>query len=626
MSRSDSAQILIAIRGGVEAARQAAAVAASMDDVGDQTREAGEDALGSAAAFEVLSRELDRTKRKMDLVAVSSEGMSVAVLGLSAHYLPALANYLPTLGTALKKLAINGGIFAGAFAAGAISVVGSIELMGKAIEGRYKATFKTAGTAAYTLAGQLTSLKKVVASVTAPGSDKALGGIAAGLKPLAGLLKSLKPEITPIGAALGNVFRNLGKELAGMQPRLKQILKQVPAAIEAIGKFAGTALALFVRLAEHGIPLVVKGLQFAGKLAGELLGKLTDKRIGSAIKNISLGNVGRPIQQLIGFVQKVGPVFAKVFGAARGYIDQVIDALKPAQPFLQNVIIPLLIGVGKGLQSLIPGIKLIAQAFGLVGKAVKPLRQSFILLGQVIAFVFGGDILKAIGEGAKLIPFAGRIGDAFSLLGRTINGVGRVFGAVLGKIVGELSGVWQTVANLLVKPVSKATVAILGHLGHIVSFVGSLPGKLAKAGANMFHWLTGVVLSPVHSVITLLDSIIKKIGNIISLAGKITSLPGKILSKISGGLLYTGGIVGRQGGGHIKGYAAGGFTSASTVLVGERGPELATLPVGTKVTPNDQTMGLLASRPTVLYDRLDIDGRTLFSVMRRIEADHAGRA
>jgi hypothetical protein len=57
----------------------------------------------------------------------------------------------------------------------------------------------------------------------------------------------------------------------------------------------------------------------------------------------------------------------------------------------------------------------------------------------------------------------------------------------------------------------------------------------------------------------------------------------------------TGGIVGAQAGGIMggRGMASGGLSGFSRVLVGEQGPELVNLPVGSKVTPAGQTRAQL---------------------------------
>lgn len=636
MSRSDSAQILIAIRGGVEAARQAAAVADEMDHLGTQTRQAGEDAAGAAGGFALLGAELDRTKRKMDLARVSSEGMSVAAIGLSLHYLPALAS---TLG----NVAVSGGIVAAAFGAGALALGGTLVGMGKAIEARYKATVNVVGSAANKLHNIITSLSLGASFATAPGADAALGGIAAGLAPLRGVLKTLTPQITAIGRAMGSAFKGLGKQLASEAPQIQQMLKRVPAAVKALGGFAGNVLKLFIRLGTAGLPLVVKALRFAAKLANSLTRALTDKKINGSVST------------LVNFGKTLGKIFTVVYTGAQKFVKQLLKALKPAEPFLKNVIAPLLLGVWKGIQGLLPGIKLLAKGLGFLGTAAKPLKKVFQDIGYVISILFGGELLKGIGAITKIIPWIGKAGDVFSLLGRTVTGTGKVVefvlgnlakfiggrlglvsravadvghsfinfglrvggelgaaGVLIGRFVGAVGTSFGKIASLMISAISRASVFILGHLGKIVSFLGGLAPKIAHATVGIFDGIKDAMRTALNGVIDLWDSLHFTIG-------------GWHISKFGVGVTLPKITVGMP---HIQHLATGGMvTQSGPVLVGERGPELLNLPQGAEVTSNDQTASLLAQRrPVILHDTIQIGDKILAKVVRRVDADLAGRA
>ena len=86
----------------------------------------------------------------------------------------------------------------------------------------------------------------------------------------------------------------------------------------------------------------------------------------------------------------------------------------------------------------------------------------------------------------------------------------------------------------------------------------------------------------------------------------------------------TGGVIrGFDTGGAIRGYQGGGPTSQRTVLVGERGPELATLPMGTRITPNNQLKQVLGSNqdipPIVIPVTVELDGEVLYESNQKIE-------
>ncbi len=83
-----------------------------------------------------------------------------------------------------------------------------------------------------------------------------------------------------------------------------------------------------------------------------------------------------------------------------------------------------------------------------------------------------------------------------------------------------------------------------------------------------------------------------------------------------------GGTSGSYTGGLVRGFASGGNTSQKTVLIGERGPELATLPLGTRITPNNQLGQVLEGgegQTINLNVKAEVDGETLFNIVESIQ-------
>ena len=83
-----------------------------------------------------------------------------------------------------------------------------------------------------------------------------------------------------------------------------------------------------------------------------------------------------------------------------------------------------------------------------------------------------------------------------------------------------------------------------------------------------------------------------------------------------------GEVRGFEAGGAIRGFDNGGSTSGRTVLVGERGPELARLPLGTRISPNNNLGQALrdnqGNQEIVIPVTIELDGEVLFESIERV--------
>lgn len=218
-----------------------------------------------------------------------------------------------------------------------------------------------------------------------------------------------------------------------------------------------------------------------------------------------------------------------------GVVRRVVEAIEPAMPFLQNVLVPFLRGVLKGaigavvvaFEIAIPVIATIAKVLGWIGRAAEPLAPTIEKVGMVVGFIFGGTVLRVIGLVAKgfasvggivgavgrVIVVAARVAQVpLQVLGRIVGGVVRAFGflgrgavavgrsfdrgltfvrrwvgfmgglpGVIGRIVVNIIGRWVNLHVALARGAVRAGRAVVTALGR---FLGGLPGRV-------WTWMSG---------------------------------------------------------------------------------------------------------------------------------------
>ena len=161
-------------------------------------------------------------------------------------------------------------------------------------------------------------------------------------------------------------------------------------------------------------------------------------------------------------------------------------------PFIRNVLMPLLKGIGEsvlelvvvgfkiavpvirvfstalvvGFKIAVPVIRVFSTALGWIGKKMEPLRPLMEVVGRLIGFLFPGSVLKAVGLFAKGITGAGGAIRAFGRVGalgvkavmgpvkrmmKVAKAIGRPFkaaGAVIARVFGWA---WRTIRPIVTR-------------------------------------------------------------------------------------------------------------------------------------------------------------------------------
>lgn len=350
--------------------------------------------------------------------------------------------------------------------------------------------------------------------------------------------------------------------------------------------------------------------------------------------------------------QKISSTIGTIADQVQRVAGRIGDALAPAAPFANNVLLPLLKGIAKGVigsivaafNVAIPVLKVLMTGLGKLGTFLAPLKGVFEGIGMVVGFVFGGPILKAVGLLGKLGGVFRFIGGAARLLAVPIQfvgwtfsmwlkGLGRIGGAVsaaiawigprftgawtnLRVVVAGISGVVGGVATSVLRVGGRIFSALTMPFRRGLSTVGTLIGRIRDRVSTGFASVRGAVGTALGNIAGTVRTVFENalnaaIDTINEGLGLINSLPGVDI-----------GTIGRIGGG-------GGDSSAPTPAA----------PGGSRLTPTGP-LGLPTSiaRPrapalaplsfgVMQPIHLDVDGRTMGRAMAELVfGDRAGGA
>lgn len=340
--------------------------------------------------------------------------------------------------------------------------------------------------------------------------------------------------------AQGDVART-SSSLANRQRQLKALWENIAAgagklALPALENLAGGA-ATFLGQIEKGTGAGgrfvsrVKGIASAAKSAGGSLLRGAKGAIAGARGGVAPGGEAGSVGL------KVGKALKFAAGAAKSAGEQLMAAFKPAVPFLQNVLLPVVKGFAAGLAGGLVGafhvtvtaVRLFATGLGWLGRKARPLRPLFVGIGAVLGFLATGPFLKAFTAVGRLAAGATRVGKAFGSAGS----------------------------------------AIKGAMGGALRYVTGLASKFAKAGqtlvARLLGGLKGALANGAGFAAGIGDALRKWLNDKTLLGDEVKAGPVKF---------------------RLPALARGGdITQRGSVMVGERGPEVLDLPAGARVRP-----------------------------------------
>jgi tape measure domain-containing protein len=387
--------------------------------------------------------------------------------------------------------------------------------------------------------------------------------------------------VTGIEKRYGGMAAAQSKTFSGMMSTLKDNATQI------LGE---VTMPLFTFLRDKVLPTVNDVADAFGKWvkAGGIIKAMRDLQSGfdpnKVVKGAGLG--GEWGARLF----KIGLILGKVFRGVRGYVVQFLDALKPLQPFLSNILFPLLKGFAIGvlgsvigsLKILIPIIRVLATALGWIGQKAAPLRPWFERLGIVLGVVFGPTVLRAISMLGKFGGVFRIVAAAARLAYAPIAAVNRLFG-LFGRTIAR-------VAPAVARGVASIWPKVREGFQKILDGAKSFGGRLISSIVNGIRDHAGDVLNALVS-------------------------------------LVPGGGIAKRAIRKVLGMADGGtVTRGGSFLVGERGPELVNLNRGARVLPNAALpVAAMASSAFSVTVPVYMDGRNVTTVVANRTATAAAR-
>jgi 3D (Asp-Asp-Asp) domain-containing protein len=267
-------------------------------------------------------------------------------------------------------------------------------------------------------------------------------------------------------------------------PPLISLMNKVAPAIKPIGEALRTAVTVPLEAAKKVLPDVISGIKEGLGIEGAKPPR--NPTVGTRGREHRVQQGGSPTTEPPK-AQTVGETIGSTLKEVKTYSEQLLKALEPAAPFLENVLLPAAEGFGKGM---VAAFKLflaisgpVSKVLGAVGSAVKPLRPLVSELGGVLGIVLAGPVLRSLGD----IP---KLGGAFKLMAAPLGLAGKGIGG-FGKALTGIGGVLTKTGNLFDKfPGKLGSIAggMTRAAGAVVTATGKGFGKLADV---MTGTLTG---------------------------------------------------------------------------------------------------------------------------------------
>lgn len=426
--------------------------------------------------------------------------------------------------------------------------------------GNLQASIVTAGQSA------IDAIKPAVTSVISGVANGISSGVSA-VQSFAGKVQDLLNQVaqTPVFQSIKTTIESVGTALQNAFTRAQEAFNSV------FGGGGGFDLAsLLTPITGILDQLKPKIDEVAGGISGFLNG-IDFNAIATAIKIVAdaVGQVvGAWLQMNIQESTSAFTVISDVLQFLGGVIQQYIV------PFVVNNL-PIFINYANSIANVLKGI------FGFVGNFVKSMLPG-IMAGLEQIEIAAQPIIETIMEIAQWIVsnIYPLLTDIFNFIGANLPAIGSLVGTIVGTI-------FQIVGTLI--------AAVMGSVGLLINKIGGFVSQIPTFFTNAVNWVKDIF----NKLVDFFKSAVNNIGNVFKGIADAISAPFKaafnairrLWNNTIGGFGFTvpdwlPGVGGKKF--TIPKLATGGtLTTGGTVMVGEAGPELLTLPRGARVTPLD---------------------------------------
>lgn len=402
------------------------------------------------------------------------------------------------------------------------------------------------------------------------GSDL-FGGIKDAAEKVAG---PVQDALAPVGDKIQGIF---GDTVSKVQEALPRIIAWVTEFGTKVGEFfsnipwdkVGEFLGFLVtKLAEIGASL--------GSVIGDVLGGVVWPLIQGLWNFLETALIPGLMQFLGPLAEWLGIVadyWATIYDWISKLVSGVVDFLKPAIEILFAFLNPLLSGVISALADIFGAI---VSTLGTIWDHVKPFVDKVVEIVSGIFSAIGGFLEENKGWIMAIVGWLGEtLGSFFSILSGTIGGI--------FKFIGDLIG------------------GVFDHVTLVIDGIGKIIGGYIDIVRGVFDVIVGVITGDFDKAKEGVDRIFAGFGQAVQGFADMITAPFKTAFKAIkdlwnntiGGFEFTAPdwlpVVGGQTFGIPKLALGGTIETAGTVMVGEEGPELLSLPRGATVTPLDDS-------------------------------------
>lgn len=396
-----------------------------------------------------------------------------------------------------------------------------------------------------------------------------------------------------------------------------------------------------------------------GEQAGAAFGQIVDGLLGirdpAEQAQAAIGLFGAPLEDLgtenipdfLGALRSTGEGLGDVSGAAEAMGDQLGgNAATRIEAFKRRALQGLTDFIGG---TVIPGITRLADWLGprlqpfietgrqVLGSIVTWMREHWPQIQETVESVMTsvGDVIGSVVELVQAIwaewgdEILAVIENVWPQIQRQIEGAMNVIKGIIETVTslikGDWSGVWEGIKAIF----SGAWDAISGMVGqafgalkvlvgdkltaakdeivriwnNVVDFVTGLPGRIGRAVSGMWDGIKDAFRAAINWIIDRWNGLSFTLPSVSAFG---VTIGGNTIRPPQIPRLWHGGTI----------------TSAGLALVGDRGPEMLSLPAGAQVSPLDRLPDLGGTsdhRPIVVYTMLD--GK----VVSKVVVDNVGR-
>ncbi len=421
-----------------------------------------------------------------------------------------------------------------------------------------------------------------------------------------------------------STFKTMGNIAAGVGTDKLPLLINVFGQVKSAGRLMSQDLLQFT---SAGVPIIDLLAEHFGTTASKVRDMVQNGQVGFADLKTSLELLGGPTGKWGDLMDKQSKTFG---GTLSNVSDQLGRVLRQA------------VGIGadgdirqgsffdvmtRGANALLTGITAVSPYIeSFFGFFEKNKVAMYAVIGALAALALLAGVALVAAFGGALLVMA-----EFAAAGAVIGGIAYLVISKWSAISGFFIGLWNTVTTATSNALTWLQNNWLTTLGFILGFAATLPFKLPLYMAQAIAGMVGIVMRVDWGGV--FSGIGRAIGGaaneIINAIGRaynyVTSLNwGAILSNIGRGLgnaiisLINAAIRGAFSGvpglpvPQIPGFANGVRNFAGGLaLVGERGPEIVSLPSGANVYSNEESRsmagGTVINQTNNIYNQVDMD-------------------